>query len=272
MTPTISGRERGDAFDGVNNFRDFGGWPTQGGRRVVTGRLFRSAHHARASAADGDTLARLGIRTIVDLRGTGERLRQPSRWLTSLTPDIIIAANECDDADADATAFPPHVAALVNGARDPDAVHRFLIGLYAEIPYDRMYVDLFRRYFATLADGDAAVLIHCSAGKDRTGILAALTHALLRVDPAAVMEDYLLTNTASNIAERLPRLGTRLTAVYGISIGDAALLTLLRVEPAYLEAMFTSVRARSGTIEGYFKTVLGIDVPQRDRIVAHCIN
>src|SRR5262245_8228525 len=86
--------DRRHAFDGLHNFRDFGGYAV-GPRRMASGRFFRSAHHATASDGDLERLSGMGIRTIVDLRRPDERQRQPSRRWTEFNGVVI----ENDDDD-----------------------------------------------------------------------------------------------------------------------------------------------------------------------------
>ena len=235
----------------------------------AAGRWFRPAHHGRASELVVGVLRGLEARTVVDLRRAGERQCQPTRWLDALTPALISIVEP--NSQAAYAALPPHIAALSGGDGNAQSVARFLARLYGDIPYDPVHVDLFRRYFAALSQTGAGVLIHCSAGKDRTGILAALTLSLLDVDQSDIMADFLLTNTASNIAERLPKLGARLGAAYSVPIEVAALLTLMQVEPACLETMFDTLRARSGTMAQYLSTVIGVDPSELDRIAARLV-
>lgn len=88
---------------------------------------------------------------------------------------------------------------------------------------------MFSRYFDALANGAGAVLIHCAAGKDRTGILARLTHHVLGVHPDDAMEDYMLSNKAGNPAERLPILKRRMEAKHQRAISDEAIYARLTV-------------------------------------------
>src|SRR5438067_10530948 len=76
-------------FDGIHNFRDFGGYATAGGGRMPTGRLFRSANHHRASDADLERLRALGLSVIVDLRQPAERQREPSRRWDGFAAELV---------------------------------------------------------------------------------------------------------------------------------------------------------------------------------------
>src|SRR5689334_20119312 len=73
------------AFDGISNFRDFGGWSTHEGRRVRQGLLYRSANHAAATPEDLDRLAQLGVSVVVDLRRPPERREEPSPAYAGVT-------------------------------------------------------------------------------------------------------------------------------------------------------------------------------------------
>jgi protein tyrosine/serine phosphatase len=147
----------------------------------------------------------------------------------------------------------------------------YLEATYAELPYQPAYVDLFTRYFGALAALPGSILIHCSAGKDRTGILAALTLNLLGVHRDDIMHDYLLTNDISSIAERLPRLKERLAAQHEFEPDDTALATLLRVEPAYLSRMYRAIAKRSVSVDQYLETVLAVPPALRALIRANLV-
>jgi len=252
-------QDRVKAFDGVNNFRDFGGWRTGGGARVATGVLFRSAHLAKASEADLARMLALGITAVTDLRQAAEQAEQPSAWIGKLPLAVIEEPDEAMAGDAYGAGMAPHIAAFANSDFSSRAMRDLLAGHYRTMPYERRNIALFRRYFDRLATGRGGMLIHCAAGKDRTGILARLTHHVLDVHADDALEDYLLSNTAGNLAERLPRLKRHMEQTYGRPIASEAILTLLSVEPGYIEQCWTALCAKSGSVDGYLADVLGVD-------------
>jgi protein-tyrosine phosphatase len=85
-----------------------------------------------------------------------------------------------------------------------------MTALYGEMPFAPSHLDLFAQYFQVLAESDRPVLIHCAAGKDRTGMLAALTHHLLGVSRDDLLADYLLTNVAVDLEGRAPGMALQL--------------------------------------------------------------
>lgn len=249
------------AFEGVENFRDYGDYATAAGRRLVGRRLLRSGHHARASDADLAALGDLGVSVVVDLRRTSERAAQPSRRPPAFAGRVI----ESRDADPGEA---PHLAFLRAADLTPESVRSFMIDTYRGLPFDPRHLDLFSRYFAALADTDGAVLIHCAAGKDRTGLLAALTHHLAGVGEEDALEDYLLTNTAVDLEARAPEVAAVIERNFGRRPSDAATRAFLGVEAEYLAAAFDAVRDRHGSLDAYLREALGVGPALRARIEA----
>lgn len=247
-------------FDAIDNFRDFGGYPTADGRTVRTGRLYRSAHHARMSESDLAKLADFGIATVVDLRRPVERERQPSIRPKGFAGQVI-------ENDLDAAGEAPHITFLKQGDLTPESGRRFMTETYGRMPFAPTYHDLFRRYFQILADSDGPVVIHCAAGKDRTGFLVALTHHVLGVGHADMMEYYLLTNVAIDLEGRAPSFTKQIEALSGQMPSQDAVVAFLGVEPAFLNAAFDAVEARHGSVDAYLEQVIGVDAALRARIV-----
>jgi protein tyrosine/serine phosphatase len=245
-------------FDALDNFRDYGDYAA-GGRRLARGRLFRSAHQARVSDADLERLSGLGIGTIVDLRRPGERRDQPSKRPVGWAGQVL-------ESDLGPDGEAPHITFLKTADLTVDAGRRFMTGVYRDLPFEPAHLDLFARYFRALGDGEGAVLIHCAAGKDRTGTLAALTHHLLGVHRDDLIADYLLTNTAVDLDRLAPKVARQLEAMTGRAASHDAVVAFLGVEPVYLETAFDSITERHGSIDGYLEQALGVDAALRDRI------
>jgi protein tyrosine/serine phosphatase len=127
-------------------------------------------------------------------------------------------------------------------------------------------VDLFRRYFRALADSDGAILVHCAAGKDRTGMICALTHHVAGVHRDDMLADYLLTNDEARIAARVATMGRWIERHLGRGASDAALRVAVSVHPAYLERAFAAIEAREGSLDGYLQHTLGLDAAARERV------
>lgn len=246
-------------FEGIDNFRDFGGYAA-GGRRMRQGLLYRSAHQARATDEDLAKLADLGVTVIVDLRRANERERDVSRRYPGFAGEVI--QNDIDQQDADAWAD------FIAGADlSAESMRDFMVTYYRNAPYERRHLDLYRRYFQRLADADGAVLVHCTAGKDRTGIICALTHHLAGVHDDDILEDYLLTNDHERMVARLPLMRENVAAATGGRVPtDEALMTAMGVKPEYLAEAFRVMREQHGSLDGYLEAALGMDDALRGRI------
>jgi len=246
-------------FDALDNFRDYGDYASAAGRRVHAGRLFRAGHQARVSDADLARLSAFGIGTVVDLRRPGERRDQPSRRPAGFAGTVIESAH---DGGGEA----PHITFLKSADLTPDSGRRFMTDTYRRLPFEPSHLDLFTRYFQTLGETDQPVLIHCAAGKDRTGTLAALTHHLLGVHADDMVEDYLLTNVAVDLDRRAPGIARQLEAMTGRSASHDAVVAFLGVEAVYLETALAEIAARFGSLDSYLEQALGVDTGLRDRI------
>ena len=248
------------AFTGVENFRDFGGAASAFGGRVRRGRLFRSAHLAAAEEADIAHLDRLGVRTIVDLRRPTERQAQPSRWTDF--PGRLISSDAGDRAEG------PHMEFLRQGDLSGDGVEAYLAGYYRQAPFEPRHEAMFADTFAAL-DEDAleegdALLIHCTAGKDRTGLLAALIQRALGVGREDVMADFLLTN-ALMTEPRRRRVAAALAPIAGGEPSEAVLRGFMGVSAGHLDLAFAAIEAQAGGLAAYL-AALGADAARLSRL------
>lgn len=246
-------------FDGIENFRDFGGYATACGRGVARGRLYRSANHHRASDADLARLRALGVGAIVDLRQPQEREREPSRRWDGF--DAMVVEN-------DTVADHPDWVGQMQGetALTADWFFQDGLGYYRRAPHEPRHVDLFARYFQALAEGEGAILVHCAAGKDRTGLICALTHHIAGVHPDDAMADYLLTNDPERLPRKVEALRAWLAGQLDRHPADEALAVAVSVHPQYLERAFGVIREAHGSVDNYLGEVLGVDQALRERI------
>jgi len=197
-------------LEGGCNFRDAGGHATADGRTVRWGCVYRAGVLSYFTPADAERLSGLGVRAICDLRRAEEREREPTRWPV---PDVAtLTWDDGEDAPAVTRRFAP---------REPDAegMRDAMLNLYRALP--RWMAPRVRGLFECVAYDRMPVVVHCSAGKDRTGFAVAMLHAALGVSADAVMQDYLYTNEVGNFEEFARRplgRGRRATTV----VQDAA--------------------------------------------------
>jgi protein-tyrosine phosphatase len=247
-------------FDRILNFRDFGGWETADGAKVTRGKLYRSASFHDATDADIDKLNAMDLRFLVDLRRAEERAHEPSRWSSESCRVIF---NE--EGVGSGPTLPPHLVALLQSDLTPQATRNYMTSLYREIPYDPRLIRLYRDWFAELGEGGAGV-IHCAAGKDRTGIACALTLLALGVDEDAVFADYEFTNQAVDLERRMPRIQERMEERLSRKLDPEALRPMLGVELGYLHATLDEIKTRHGSVLKYLEEVLSVGGRARDAL------
>lgn len=235
---------------GVENFRDFGGYSVNDGRRVRGGILFRSGHLGKATAEDAETILGLGVEVILDLRRAEERRRHPTGgWAAGCR---VITSDLGHDHD-------PWLAFIRGSDLSVASFQRYLFDFYRAAPFDQQHVDLFSRHFAALAAITGATLIHCAAGKDRTGLIVALTQALIAVHRDDIVSDYLLTNRHRPYETSAKLLNQIITeAAGGRRPSEEAVRISIEVEAAYLEAAFDAIEREYGSLDRYFERALGV--------------
>ena len=245
-------------FEGIENFRDFGGYDTRHGRPLKRALLYRSANHAYATEADLARMRALNVAAIIDLRRPDERTREPSkRW-----PDFQAEIVENDTLSD----HPDWITAMQGVKITAQWFHDDGMSYYRRAPFEPRHIELYSRYFHTLAKAPGAIVVHCAAGKDRTGLICALTHHIAGVHPDDIMADYLLTNDESRIARKMAFLGPYLREHMGQTASDEALRVAVCVHPEYLETAFSVIKDAHGSLDGYLTEALGVDEALRARI------
>lgn len=239
------------SFEAIDNFRDFGGYAGAEGI-VARGRLFRSGQLSRTTQADQAKLEALNLRWVVDLRRASERLKQPDRMPQGWQGRILFS-----DLGGDGLA--PHIQFLKSGQLTENSGRGYMATTYARMPFEPSHVAMFKGYFGALLRNDGASLIHCAAGKDRTGLLASLVHRALGVHEDDVMADYLATNTAVNLEGRAEEMGQWLGKMTGHPVSRDAVVAFLGVDADFLHHAYRAIETQSGSYDAYVRQVLELD-------------
>ena len=233
--------ERRLPLSGAYNFRDLGGIAAQDGRRVKWGRIFRSDDLCGLTGADLEYLAAIPIVTVVDFRADDETEQCPDRLPSSVVQDRHLAISPGN---------------LTKEARklvtlDASAIDGMMEQIYLRLVSDKEYVKRYREFFALLqSEENTPLVFHCSAGKDRTGIAAALVLTALGVDMRTVMTGYLASNgylesKYSEYIRQMPNLG----ALFGVKAG-------------FLDAAFNRIRKDYGSADEFLRGELKVDIPR----------
>jgi len=171
--------ERHIAFDGCFNFRDIGGYPTSDGRTVKWGRYYRTGRQDRMTADDKARLQSLGVKTQIDLRMPDE------------------AAEQGPGPLADMGAAYHNIPVIPQGGttRLSELVGDTGISGKRYLGYLEFGPDSWLRIFELFKNADSqAIVLHCTAGKDRTGVSTAFLLSVLGVNRELIEADYKLTN------------------------------------------------------------------------------
>jgi len=223
-------------LQGATNFRDLGGYAGRDGRSVRWRRLFRSDHLSGLTPDDCALLAELRLHGSIDFRGQVERAAQPYELTGVAQHSLAIEPTVVQRMEALAGAERELTAPLVVGLMED--LYRSLVNEQAS-----RFGELFQR----LLNAEGPLVFHCTAGKDRTGVAAALILLSLGVSREQVMADYLLTNELFKPPELLQSR----------TPGDA-LAVLWRVQESFLEAAFDAIEAEHGDVERYLTHRLGL--------------
>ncbi len=225
----------------IRNFRDFGGYPAAAGTWVRRGLLFRSGDLEKASARDLRSLESLGIKTVIDLRSAGEKGRR-----ARIPQGARLHAVPFDGGETAREEVRPLLFKRTGRAGIEDAITRMYAAMVDE---QRGQVAEVLRIL--LCPESAPLLIHCRAGKDRTGFVCAVIHLALGVDTTLALEDYLRSNDAylAEIA-RAARLMKLLTLGL-LPVENLAFAFTVRRE--YLQTALDRMTERYGTISRYLE-------------------
>lgn len=235
-------------LQGGNNFRDLGGYETADGRTVKWGVLYRSGTMVKLTPDDYRYLGQLGIRTICDFRSSEERHNEPTDWLADPPP-----ARQQRDYVLDTTNL---MGSIARPDVTPQQAKAVFADFYRDVPFS--YADHYRTLFAELLAGRAPLAFNCSAGKDRTGVAAALLLSALGVAREQVVADYLLSNRYYRPAQPTPGANDSTSRLLA-SLQPAVVQVLMGVDASYIEAALDAATRKHGSLEAYFANELGVD-------------
>jgi protein-tyrosine phosphatase len=227
-------------LEGASNFRDLGGYPTGDGHALRWRQIFRSNHLGHLTDVDAGIVRGLGVRSAFDFRGVDER-----KAAVCIVPEINVHSLPIEP-----TVVAALRAKLQARALSPAVALEIMRDSYRG--YVRTNTHSFRELFSNLLEKDDPVVIHCTAGKDRTGFACALILKALGVSDQVISEDYLLTN---RYYRRDPNSAPDLPTDVRQAIGS--------VESSFLAAGFEAVNAQYGDLETYFRDALGLGTAER---------
>jgi protein-tyrosine phosphatase len=246
--------ERVLPLEGGCNFRDCGGYETRDGARVRWGRLYRSGRMARLSPAAAAQVQALGVRAVCDLRRTAERALDPN-------PSFGAGVRRFEwDSEQDSSPIRDRAFAL---SHDIAGVHAAMLAMYERLPFGLQ--PRLAGVFSALDHAEqGAAIVHCTAGKDRTGVAVALVLESLGVRREAIVEDYTLTNAAVDLRAQLvggngTGAGLAATAESFLALSAIAQDAMLAARPEYILASLGAIEARYGSVRRYLLDELALE-------------
>jgi len=247
---------------GTTNTRDIGGYETGDLSTLRYGQIIRSDRLSRLTANDFQTLEEMGVKTVIDLRTNKERDQSPTVWQGDNAPQFF----HFPVGDAKNEWFTSQRKMMKKNRFTEEQALEHMVEGYRMIAVEgtSSYQQLME---VVLDESNWPVLIHCTAGKDRSGVGVALILEALGVNRETIMEEYLLTNEIGRIEAKADFLakeskessrGSR----YSKGVKAKAFLPIVGVRAEMLEAFYASVDERYGSMDA-FLTELGVDQDAR---------
>jgi protein-tyrosine phosphatase len=251
-------------LEGARNFRDIGGLPTGDGRHVRKGLVYRSEHLAHLTTEDMLTFRRLNINVIFDLRSQSERLRLPSRLPNEPAPEILEMSINRDVNAAHAT-FRTHIR------RDPSpkgAVNT-MMEIYKGHP--KAFEGKLTKFFDRLIEGKLSAVVHCHAGKDRTGFASAMLLIALGVPLETIFEDYLATMHHLDPERSAAALMPVLDEMLDKPLEADSLKEIMSVRREYLQAALDVINKDYGSVDAYLESTANLTAERRKALQAQLL-
>jgi len=244
-------------IDGVMNFRDLGGYVNQHKKRVRWGKCYRSAQLDRLSDKGIEEMSALNIQTVIDLRFADETKRFPTVHAAFKNAEFIAWQDQNEETEVVERSNEMQLSWKDSlDSNDPEKVREAMRVNYPKKLYSHRAI--YRTMLLKIIDGQTPLVFHCAAGKDRTGVAAALILSLLDVADETIVQDYLLTQREiADMAEFWMSGGATDNANYSdfqsklLSRPKEVLQPIFEADIAYINTLLEYVNQQYGGFERY---------------------
>jgi protein-tyrosine phosphatase len=239
-------------LEGTPNFRDLGGYPTEDGRSVKWGVLYRSGSLENLTPQDLTYLNHLNIRLVCDFRTSAERQVSPEKWI----PDADTQLLSLPIGEKTAKQKENAPQALVGGSPSPEDIRMRMRETYAHLVID--FADIYAKTFTQIEQGHVPAVYHCTAGKDRTGIFSAFVLLTLGVSREDVIQDFAVTNRyLLNDKQNRGLKAIQQQPAYA-NLSPLQLQALEVADPVALDAALNAIDRNFGSFENYRRQALHV--------------
>ncbi|MAK62911.1 MAG: hypothetical protein CMK09_18230 [Ponticaulis sp.] len=242
-------------LEGGRNFRTLGGYETADGQTIVWDKLYRSGTMVGLTENDYDYLSSLDLKVLCDFRTEEERTSEPTNAEAIEAEEYLFFPDPEEDMS--------FMAALMDPNSTPQDIRDAFGGAYFGIAHQQAAA--YETMFDKLAAGEAPLAFNCSAGKDRTGIGAALLLTALGVPRETVVHDYQLSDDYVDFMEefmneeaRAKMLEENPSYAFFLEMPPEKVEPIMATYPEYIETFFADIEAEYGTVDAFMKDVLNV--------------
>lgn len=250
---------RNISFKKVVNFRDIGGLKTTEGKMVRWGKIFRSDNLSMLRKSEFEKFNALQIKTVYDLRTPSEIVPKQDNL-----PDNVMYVQfpiVSDNGDL----LSKMKSKVINGEISEQQSHEMMLNLYKTSVTDNT---LLKNLIHEIITSNEPVLYHCSAGKDRTGVVTALLLSILKVDRETIINEYLLSNyyRKQKVRSMLRKAGV--ATILKPHLQTKVIENFMSVDKDYIDAVFEVIDNQYGGIDNFIANQLGINHAERTLIIS----
>jgi len=256
---TVLVANRNISFKKVVNFRDIGGLITSEGKTVKWGKIFRSDNLSTLKDKEFEKFKALHIKTVYDLRTPSEIAPKQDNLPDNVNYIPFPIINDNGDL------LSKMKSKVINGEISEQQSNEMMLDLYKTSVTDNT---LLKELIHKIINSDEPILYHCSAGKDRTGVVTALLLSILKVDRETIIEEYMLSNFYRNQKIKSMLGKAKMATIIKPHLQTKVIENFMCVDRDYINAVFEVIDTKYGGTDNFIANQLGITEQERSIIIS----